>query len=206
MPEDMEVNDVWGAQALTEKVTLPSGQIVIAQKIGMEQIMSTGAGDQMDTLTSYVLNEHIDRVRGPQDHKPKKSSQDDSSTTEAEVEQIIKEHPEMVSSTLNMFDNLVPSIVVKPVVRIHTRKDESGNVSTIPVDERVPGVVYTDRIGMEDKVFLFQWAVGGLPDPDFREQPEQPVAAVEDVEQVPMPAVNAPGNPNRQARRRNRKR
>lgn len=205
MPEESQVNNVWEQQALTERVTLPSGQTVIAQRIGIEEILSTGSGDQMDTLTSYVLSNHIDRVRGPQDRKPKQSEQEQT-VTEAEVERIITERPEMISSTLSMFDSLLPAIVVKPPVRPHTRKNEQGEVESIPADERTPGAVYTDRIGLEDKVFLFQWAVGGLPNPDFREQSGQPVGAMENGNDVSLPAVNAAGGPNRAARRRNRKR
>jgi hypothetical protein len=62
-------------------------------------------------------------------------------------------------------DKALPHIVVSPVVKLHFTETTVGKTKvtkTIPVEEREPGVVYTDQIDLGDKAELFNWAAGGL--------------------------------------------
>jgi hypothetical protein len=71
----------------------------------------------------------------------------------------------------------------------------------IPRDNREDGVIYTDMIGIEDKVFILKFGIEGITDLNrFREQSKTSVAAVANGQRVPYPAQRT--SRNRSGRRR----
>jgi len=197
-------NDVWASNALTQELTLPSGQTCTAQRIDMTDVIRVGMGDALDNLTSKVMSDHIARVRGPQDHKQKGSTQDVIPDLSDED---IMENPNLIKAGIMMFDKVVPLIVVKPVVKSHFRSTEDGkSTEMIPAGDREQGVIYTDRISLDDKVYLFNWAVGKLPDAGFREESGGVVGPVEHVEVVQHSPVQTTRTGQNRADRRRRRR
>lgn len=88
----------------------------------------------------------------------------------------------MLTDMLSMVDTVFvscvqePEVLAAPMAVVHDGKDEEGNLKTktVVVDvgrpvtdvdgdviERDPDCLYVDEIDLEDKMFLFQWAVGG---------------------------------------------
>lgn len=198
MPPTTEpvVNDVWAqASPLNQSatLTLPSGQVCKAMRMGMEGILAAGLLGDADSLTAYVGRRHLRDVKGGKgaDHQ------------ELNIKTIAQD-PEALKRIVFLVDRAVPMIVTEPQVLSHFRWLPEGGTEMIPADEREEGRVYTDQIGLEDKMFLFQYAVGGSASVErFRGQPNATVADVPDRKDVQSPAE--PGTPST-GRKRKRKR
>lgn len=184
MPE-FTPNNVWGQKPVddTTELTVPSGQTCTARRIGLDALMEAGILGEADTLTGIVDRKHVRRVRGANgvaDHD------------EMDASSIMKD-PEALKAIMTLADKAVPHIVVEPKVLCHW--DDNGE--SIPDAQRVEGAIYTDMIGFEDKMFLFDFGVGGSSDvARFRERSEAALASVADVQAVPVPSVGT-GRPRK---------
>lgn len=79
---------------------------------------------------------------------------------------------ELVTDMLAMVDNMVVSIALEP------------KVYPVPEDgEEDEDLVYTSDIDEEDKMFLFQWAIGGTEDiAAFRKEAEEGMASLAQIQ------------------------
>lgn len=143
----------WGGEVL-EDVEVPSGQLCQCRRPGVQGLMAAKLLDKLDILTNMVNEEHINRVKGI---KPTDIAEELNS-------------PEKLMEVLETVDRVVEYIVVQPVL-IRPVKVEDGTETLLTDAERLDGVVYTDMVDLEDKMFLFNYAVGGTRDvATFREE------------------------------------
>lgn len=147
---------VWGsdtAQGTLQDLELPSGQLCLAQRPGPEGLMAAGLLDDLDMLATV-----LPKVMGG------KSGKKDFDAT-----QVLK-NPEMLRQAMRLMDRVVVHVVIKP------------ELSPEPEDpaDRELGKIYPSSVSMEDKTFIFNWAVGGTRNlQSFRQQLEESVAGVE---------------------------
>jgi hypothetical protein len=192
--DQFEVNNVWAsaaAQDVSESLTLPSGQTCRAKRLGMEGILAAGILGDADTLTAFVDRKHVRKVRGGKG----------ADTEEIDMKSILKD-PTALPKMVMLCDRAVPLIVEIPQVLLHFKDNADGTTTKIPVDERESGAIYTDMITLEDKIFLFSFAVGGTRDIEsFREQSARAVAGVADGESVSVPTERPAGNKKRSSRK-----
>lgn len=89
--------------------------------------------------------------------------------------------PEMLKDMGRLTNEVVCYCVLKPVVLpVPTKAQEDD-----PEPERDPNALYVDELDLTDKMFIFQWVVGGTRDTErFREQSADAVAALADVADV----------------------
>jgi hypothetical protein len=224
-PTQDQVNDVWGQSKLTETqfLTLPSGQTCQAKPIGMEGVFQSGIMGAADSLTAYVGKEYIRKVRG---------AKGKADAEEINVQALMKD-PAALGRIVLMVDTITPLVVTEPEVIRHfvdVEVDGKKDTRKIPEDERVcrecgvmrkdhdPEIrtevsqhhgwitaIYTDMIGMEDKMFLFHFALSGVRDVEsFREAASAAMGTVEDGESVPVQAQSTgrPGGKRRRPPRR----
>lgn len=183
VPNEVEINNVWAsrtAEGEPETMTLPSGQVVKARKIGLQKLIEAGVMSEADSLTQLIGTKHFNE-------KP------------AEVMQMALANPKAFGSLVMMIDRALPIIVVEPDVRLHVKIRESGETVLIPVEHRESGMVYTDQIDLQDKIFLLNYAVGDLQQlAPFRGQAGDDVATVADGSDVPRaPKRTARDKPKR---------
>lgn len=149
------VNNVWANTApssVGEQITLPSGQTCLARRLDIEHLVSAGVLEQADSLTSLVDAKHVRKVRGGKG--PDKTVLTPNS---------IMRDTDALKSILTVADRAVPLIVLDPVVKLHYTVDaDTKQQRMLPADEREEGVVYTDQIGLADKMELFAWAMGDI--------------------------------------------
>ena len=173
-------NNVWASTTPTgetEELTTPTGQTCTAIKLGIENMIELGILTQADTL-SATMEKHIRKVRGAKG-KPDGVEVDEAS---------LMADPTALRTLVTLADKALPHIVQDPVVKLHYEVKD-GVQRRIPIEERDPESVYTDQVGFEDKMFLFDWAVGSLAKMDaFRDEPAGGVAHVGDGGSVPRPA------------------
>jgi hypothetical protein len=154
---DFTPNNVWASTAPTgkeEEVTTPNGQTCRAKRMSIDSMIAEGLLAEADAITAQVTK-HMRKIRGAKG-KP------DSDTVN--VPSLMKD-PKAVTELITMLDRLIPHIVVSPVVRLHYTETLVGKTKVtkmIAIEDREEGIVYTDQLGLEDKMFLFDWAAGGL--------------------------------------------
>lgn len=154
---------VWGSEnaqgALTDLV-LPSGQMVLAQRPGPEGVMAAGLLDDLDVLSGILPSNG---------QKP---------TRNFDAKAVAKD-PKMLVQGMKLVDRIVVHVVIKP------------ELTPEPADpqDREVGKIYPSSVGLEDKMFIFNWAVGGTRDlATFRQQFSESVADVAPGEDVVDPS------------------
>jgi hypothetical protein len=191
-----DVNNVWGQSQLATVsfLTLPSGQTCHAKPIGLQGVMEHGLLGGADSLTAFVGKEHIRKKKGQGPGKP-------------DVEEIdarsIMSNPDTLRRIVKLVDQTVPLIVVSPPVYLHMRQaPDSLDTEMIPPEDRIPDAIYTDMIGLEDKMFLFTFATSGVRDAvSFRQKSGEAVGDVADGAGIPDDTV-VPGENRKQRRKR----
>jgi len=81
----------------------------------------------------------------------------------------LENNPELLEGVLALTDTACIFMVMEPVVK-PVPLDDDGEV--IPFSQREKGeFLYVDEIQFEDKMFIFNWAVGGTADLEkFRQE------------------------------------
>ena len=157
----------WGKELLVD-LEVPSGSLCQVRRPGITGLIKAGLLDSLDTLTSLVKTEHADRVeRGA----PTTPTQDDLKALLADKDKLL--------AALELMDKVICYVVVQPQV-----------LMPIPEDQRDPACIYADSIDLEDKVFIFQYVVGGVSDLEtFRQEFGATVASMENVQGVQATAL-----------------
>lgn len=210
MPSNQEaVNNVWGQSTLGKRIflTLPSGQTCWAKPIGLQGVMETGILGEADSLSAYVGRQFVRKVRGGKG-KP--------DTEEIDAKLLMKS-PDTLKKIVKLVDGLTPLVVVEPKVLCHYEVTDRGtdkeDTRMIPEAERVcaecgvtqqahkdqahgwVSAIYSDMVGLEDKMFLFNFAMSGVRDAEsFRKESQSAVGDLADVEDLQGAAEHPTGN------------
>lgn len=200
---EQSINNVWGQSTLGTRtfITLPSGQTCWARPIGLQGILESGMLGEADSLTNFVGREYIRKVRGAKG-TPDKEEMDASK---------LMRSPETLQKIVKMVDGITPLVIVEPVVRCHYRTVNAGtpqeDTEMIPLEEREPGVIYTDVIGLEDKMHLFNFAMSGVKEAEsFRQESQDAMGNMDDGESIPVPPKLPAGNRAQRRQRPQRRR
>jgi hypothetical protein len=167
----------WGLAQFLE-LEFPSGQLALVKRPGVPQLVAAGILDSADALGALVNQKHIKRTKnGP---------------PQIDGASMLKDTTNLMT-VMQLVDKITAFMVVEPkVVEIWVEETaEDGHVSrrAIRDDERESGVVYCDAIDLADRMFLFQWAIGGTVDlATFRERFKTAMGSVEAQQGVPSAA------------------
>lgn len=136
-PQNKYAPTAWGSSAVggAEDLEVPSGQLCLVRRPGVEGLMREGILNDLDSLTGIVEEKHIKRVSG----KP-----------QVNVSSLMNDQ-ENLDNMLHVVDRVICHVVLKPEIQM-TPNDPT---------RRVNGVIYADMIDMIDKMFIFQYVVGG---------------------------------------------
>lgn len=163
------VATTWGsnqAGGVPIDLEVPSGQLCLVRRPGVEGLLKAGVLHKLDTLTQIVDEEHLQRVHG----KGKKGI---SSAKEA-GEKLLGD-PRAIEEILYTIDKVICHTVLRPKVKM------APNDAT----RRKEGQIYTDMIDMEDKMFIFQFVIGGSRDLEqFRRELDESLGSLDTVETV----------------------
>jgi hypothetical protein len=187
-PKDKYALSTWGREPLTD-LEMPSGQLAQVRIPGVTGLIKAGLFDSLDTLTSLVQTEHIDRV----------TKGESTTITPEQIKMLSQDAGKMVAA-IDLMDRVVEYVVVQPKVLRPVERDEEGKplllwkgklddageqvMEEIPLpdDKREPGVGYTDLIDPTDKVYLFQYVVGGVRDLEtFRKEFQETLGGLESI-------------------------
>lgn len=155
-----------------DELELPSGNTVKAKRPGLPSLLNGGI--LPDELTP-IVRKMISSNKG---EKP-----------EEEIdEQTFLDDPQKLQLIMDAYDRIWVECVKDPDTLWHRREVEQENAEPgaprvfedIPEGERNEDDLYTDEIDMTDKLFVFQYVVGGTRDlRSFREQFGERLAGLE---------------------------
>lgn len=138
-----------------EELELPSGNVALVKRPGMLEFIKKGLVP--DTLMPTV-DEAVRKGKG---------------LPPAQTTELLKD-PTKIAAMEEMTDRVLCTVVVEPQVTFfkYTEEQEAAgeipegfNVGDdIPEDERDEDLLYSDDVDLEDKMFIFQYAVGGTRD------------------------------------------
>jgi hypothetical protein len=172
----------WGSNPF-EDLTLPSGAICQARKLQIEDMVALGIMDDLDFLGNVVQDEHVDRVKRPQDHAKKKLTKAQQAKAQDDQTKKLLTDKKTFSKMAAIVDDVCCAVVVQPTVLRAVTVAEDGTRTPIPAQDRQEGAIYSDTIGFEDKMAIFNFSFSGMEKmAKFREGSESPVADL-DAEQ-----------------------
>lgn len=113
----------------------------------------------------------------------------------------ILEDPKKMQDMLQMVDAITLYCVVQPkVYPISKREEIMADDSLTPEEQlnQLDNLMFIDEVDEEDKMFIFQWAVGGDRNVDrFRDEQSKLLESLPTSEDVAVPAKRAAGTKKR---------
>lgn len=191
----------WKGRIQTEgtELELPSENVALVRQISPTAFLQSGF--LPDPLTS-IVRQAINTKQGLKPQQVKNIADD----------------PEQIGAALETFDRVLTYVVIEPQIfmppacdvevkgetcglyvnaDVHKDTHKAGK-HQFHEGQRDPEVLYADQVDMEDKMFVFQWALGGTRDiAKFREQQQQPVADVPDKQAVRRTSKRTSGDPRK---------
>lgn len=154
----------WSSELFVD-LEVPSGQMCQVRRPGVEALVRLGLLDKVDAITGVVNEKHIKRVKGQVTINAKSLMND----------------PDALINAMSTIDKVMCHVIVQPKVELPVKVVDDQEV-VLPETEYVPGVVYSSMISIEDKMFIFQYAVGGSKDIEkFRNRIGESVSSMDDV-------------------------
>lgn len=144
---------------------VPSGQLCQVRRARIEELFKQGVLSSVDQLSKIVSGTFVG---------------DDG---EVDMEKALAD-PEGIAEGFKVIDKVVAHVVVQPKV-----------YEPVEGEERDPDRIYTDDIELEDRVFIFQFALGGFDDIDrFRAEASRVVGNMESSEDLEHTPIRATGD------------
>lgn len=165
----------WG-EVFTD-LALPSGAVCQIRKLQMEDLVTMGIMDQMDSLGLTVQEQHVERVKGtnkPSDRPAKKLTKAEAAAAEEKQLNDLLRDPKKFITMTGLMDKIIVNCVVQPPIcdAFHEVMQEDGSMERerIRPEDRDSKRVYTDSIGIDDKTAIFDFSFSGVQKFDaFRE-------------------------------------
>lgn len=171
--QDMEVTSAeeWLADTTTAevgvptKLQVPSGKVCLAINKGMMSFV--GSGKIPNPLMEIVMGA-VNEGKG----LPTQGLKDLVTGDKA---------ADMLAGMVEMVDAITVECVLQPVVHpVPPPVPSAADPEVMVPGERKPGLLYVDVVDLDDKMFLFNWVVGGTRDIQrFREQSAAAMAALQ---------------------------
>lgn len=167
--EDKYAPTTWNNEG--EDLECPSGQLCLVRRPGLTKLMNDGLLDKIDILTTLVDQTHVKK-------KSAAARKQQAMQIDMETKKALKD-PEKIKDWMAAVDKVVLATVIKP------------EISPTPANEidRKPDQIYVDQIEVDDKMYIFSFAVGGTRDAErFRKQLAESIDSLVDVQAVENPA------------------
>lgn len=188
----------WRKRVGGQEQELPSGNVALIKRPGMEKLMA--AGVMPDSLTPIALQQIEDAESGGRKKSSSKAKADEKAAEKKLMEDLFRD-PAKMADVFQAFDRVTALCVVEPKVRVHWWTEQDAALNKIPlaeegetqmvVGDEIPDdspfrveceeneVLLTDEVDSEDKQFIFQFVVGGTGDLEtFRSQHSDQLAAL----------------------------
>lgn len=148
-------------------IELPSGNIALLRRPGVEHFIRSGS----------IPNSLKNAIRSAMDKKPSDK-----------LNQLMENEDDLVE-LFSLMDRILLEVVVEPKVEPIPFLDDG---TKLPIDERDDSVIYVDEVDLEDKAFIFQYALGGTKDLErFRKEQASTLGNLQSEQGVVKPSEPA---------------
>lgn len=175
---------------------LPSGNTALVKRVGMESFLQ---GGNVPNVLMPIVQDALENAKQRTNPRQKAMTKKE----ELDLTKLMAEDPEKIAEMFSMVDVIVTQVVIEPPVRSgHWTEEDRRKDSSIlpafvegvedaregprvgefiPFSERNDDLLYVDDVDEEDKMFIFNYVVGGSADAErFRSEAAQRVAALDD--------------------------
>lgn len=160
-----------------EPIELPSGNMASVRTASMEFFLASGfIPNSLKTMVQKQIQEVV------HEENPREAQK-----MNEEIAKVLEDE-DSLKDLIEMYDKIAIHCFIDPKLSdAPFEKDEDGNFIhdedgyriPVDIDERNQELLYVDEIEFEDKVFVFQLAVGGTKDIEsFRQQQNQNLESV----------------------------
>lgn len=157
----------WKRSSEGHELEVPSGKVALVRRMGMQAFISKGV---------------IPNSLMPMVNKAMATGEMDVAGELGDLDE------EKLRDIISLYDAVMLQCVVLPELS-PIPEDEEGNV--VPLKERDQDLLYVDEVDFEDKVFVFQWVVGGTADLEsFRAEQAATLVAIHSGENVVAPPIH----------------
>lgn len=139
-------------------IECPSGQLCLARKLQMEDIVRLGIIDEMDMFTEFAAT--MGEAAGAEG--------------EDAALDLVKDK-ERFSKVVEIVDKVVAEVVVEPKLTRPVKKNKKGEEIPLPESEFKDGVIYTSFVDFNDRMHIFSTVFTGETIDQFREESEETV-------------------------------
>lgn len=144
-------------------IECPSGQLCLARKLQMEDIVQLGIIDEMDMFTEFAAE--MTAASG--------SAKPEDEQSEAALG--LMKDKERFAKVVEIVDKVISATVVEPRIERPVTKDRKGREIPLDPSDFKEGVVYTTYIDFADKMHIFGTVFSGETIDQFREGPTEAV-------------------------------
>lgn len=172
MPPKKKTTEVsaWKKQAQGVDLPLPSGNVCLVRPVGMQVFMQKG---MIPNSLMPIVNKAM------QDQKP------------MEMKDLGEMDEQKLSDVMELVDAVTCFVVTEPVVSSVATREAIERDETLTPEEReekLNSTLFVDEVDLDDKMFIFQFSVGGTRDVErFREQQAALVEPLPGQPDVPVP-------------------
>lgn len=145
------------------EIECPSGQLCLARKLQMEDIVQLGIIDEMDMFTEFAAD--MTAAAG--------GAKSDEDQSEAALG--LMKDKERFAKVVEIVDKVVSTTVVEPRIERPVTKDRKGREIPLDPSDFEDDVVYTSYVDFNDKMHIFGTVFSGETIDQFREGPEETV-------------------------------
>ena len=167
----------WGSEdgvGQFHALTVPSGQKCLVIRPGVAGLMEADILHNVDGLTALV-EKHISKARGKRPSDRKRKGQSD---TDVDMDALMKD-TKALKDIMEVVNKAMVAFIVKPPIKMDP--DDLA--------DREPGQIYVSMIDINDRMFIFNYMVGGSPDlTSFRDGLTEVVGSMEAQQGAEQPS------------------
>lgn len=152
------------------ELDLPSGNVCLARRRTLDVFMKEG---RIPNSLMAIIQQQMNQVDG----KPTGDLKDGLAK--------IMDDPGKLADIVKLADTVLMACVVEPKVNPQPEVEA----------DRDDELLYVDEVDLDDKMFIFSWAVGGTKDLDrFREESSAVVVDIHSGKELSLPPQRTPGS------------
>jgi hypothetical protein len=203
MPANYKVSSWTTEREREREYTTVSGEKCMVRDLEMEDLIELEILNEMDSLTTLVQEQHIDRVAGKKTSKKalEKAAQEAREAERRNMMSLMKD-TEKWSKISSVLDKIVTHCVLSPQLLDPWILDPNNASPKNPTgrrkltkNERVPGEAYLDYIDLRDKIGIFGEVFHSMEDLEkFRDESTEDLGDMEDEPESEHDSGESSGN------------
>lgn len=139
-------------------IECPSGQLCLARKLQMDDVVALGLIDELDVFTEFASTMGDSRQKSDEEMAKEFSS-----------------NPKAFNRIIDIVDRVVSQVVIEPKIHLPYSIDKKGKRVELADKDIDSDVIYTNYVNFEDKMHIFNVVFQGDTIEQFRDGADEAV-------------------------------